>query len=291
MPKPRRDPYVAMDATIRSNAKLAALPSDTARLGWLYVGLGSAKLQRPSGCFRSRAHWNEVAGRFAKHLAQYLSQGLIEEAPRLCERCEAVWPRLPDGSLVVHDWKRHQTDPGAGPQIEFQDPSAPMPGFERTRWWRLRTAVFERDEFRCRYCGNDAYDRKHLVVDHVIPVDEGRIDTMDNLVTACRSCNGRKGGRRPEQAGMVLLPVPNETANETQGDKRSDVTSAPNETAGASRNGTAGDVTSRAPAGPRAARGEGESERGLTRPSSSRGARANGLVDPSGEPEEAVPWV
>jgi 5-methylcytosine-specific restriction endonuclease McrA len=30
----------------------------------------------------------------------------------------------------------------------------------------------------------------------------------DNLVTACRPCNKRKGGKTPEQAGMVLRPVP-----------------------------------------------------------------------------------
>lgn len=146
MPKPRRDPYVAMDATIRNNAKLAALPSDTARLGWLYVGLGSAKLQRPSGCFRSRAHWHEVAGRFGRYLAQYLDQGLIEQAPKLCERCEAAWPELPAGALVIHDWTRHQTNPGAAGPIE--EPKLPIPGFERTRRWRERQSDSDADMTR-----------------------------------------------------------------------------------------------------------------------------------------------
>jgi len=113
MPTPRRDPYVAVDATIRKSAKLAALPSDTARLGWIYVGLGEAKLQRPSGRFASRAHWDEVAGRFGKYLRDYLAACLLEEAPRLCDRCRQVWGAIPAGTLVVHDWKRHQTDPGA----------------------------------------------------------------------------------------------------------------------------------------------------------------------------------
>jgi len=118
MPKPRRDPYVAVDATIRRNAKLAALPSDTARLGWLYVGLGEAKLQRPAGRFASRAHWAEVAGRFGRYLGDYLSVGLLEEAPHLCDRCRAGWGELPAGALIVHDWKRHQTDPGAAERAE-----------------------------------------------------------------------------------------------------------------------------------------------------------------------------
>jgi len=113
MPTPRRDPYVAVDATIRKNAKLAALPSDSARLGWIYVGLGEAKLQRPAGRFASRAHWEEVAGRFGKYLRDYLAVCLIEEAPRLCDRCRQAWGQLPAGTLVVHDWRRHQSDPGA----------------------------------------------------------------------------------------------------------------------------------------------------------------------------------
>ncbi len=118
MPRPRRDPYVPMDATIRRNAKLAALPSDTARLGWLYVGLGDAKLQRPSGCFRSRCHWDEVAGRFARFRRDYLAAGLLEQAPDLCPRCAEAWPGVAAGTLVVHDWKRHNTDPGAAERAE-----------------------------------------------------------------------------------------------------------------------------------------------------------------------------
>jgi 5-methylcytosine-specific restriction endonuclease McrA len=33
----------------------------------------------------------------------------------------------------------------------------------------------------------------------------GGTDELENLVMACRDCNIRKGGRTPEQAGMVLL--------------------------------------------------------------------------------------
>lgn len=125
MPKPRRPPYVPMDATIRRNQKLAALPSDTARLGWLYVGLGDAKLQRPSGCFAGKAHWEEVAGRFARYLRDYLAVGLLEQAPRLCDRCRVRWPNVPDGTLVVHDWKLHNTDPGAAGRAEEWRASQP----------------------------------------------------------------------------------------------------------------------------------------------------------------------
>lgn len=118
MAKPRRDPYVAVDATIRKNHKLAALSSDAARLGWIYVGLGEAKLQRPSGKFATRAHWDEVAGRFARYLREYIAVGLLEESPTLCDRCRETWGDVPAGTLIVHDWHRHQSDPGAAERAE-----------------------------------------------------------------------------------------------------------------------------------------------------------------------------
>jgi len=77
---------------------------------------------------------------------------------------------------------------------------------ERTADWRLRNQVYERDNYTCRYCLSDDYPRGWLVADHVIPTPSGPT-TLDNLVTACRPCNKRKGPRTPEQAGMALHPV------------------------------------------------------------------------------------
>jgi len=75
------------------------------------------------------------------------------------------------------------------------------PGAIRTANYRLRTAVFQRDEFACRYCGVADYPREWLVLEHVIP--KGPTDES-NLVTACRPCNKIKGGRTPDEAGMTL---------------------------------------------------------------------------------------
>ena len=44
--------------------------------------------------------------------------------------------------------------------------------------------------------------------DHIIPASRGGRDTWMNSVTACRSCNTRKGNRAPEQANMPLIYVP-----------------------------------------------------------------------------------
>lgn len=65
--------------------------------------------------------------------------------------------------------------------------------------------VFERDKHRCRYCGVAG---SGLSLDHVVPQSRGGANEPWNLVTACGSCNSRKGARTPEEAGMALLPVP-----------------------------------------------------------------------------------
>ena len=67
--------------------------------------------------------------------------------------------------------------------------------------------LFLRDAHLCLYCGKQ-YAESALTRDHVIPISKGGKDRWRNVVTACRSCNTRKGNRRPEQANMPLLAIP-----------------------------------------------------------------------------------
>ena len=67
--------------------------------------------------------------------------------------------------------------------------------------------LFLRDSQLCLYCG-ERFQVKHLTRDHVTPLHQGGKNTWSNLVTACRDCNARKGGRTPEQAKMPLIAVP-----------------------------------------------------------------------------------
>jgi len=67
--------------------------------------------------------------------------------------------------------------------------------------------LFRRDANMCMYCGGEFHEH-HLTRDHCIPLSRGGVDKWSNVVTACRSCNTRKGGRTPEQADMPLLAVP-----------------------------------------------------------------------------------
>jgi len=70
-----------------------------------------------------------------------------------------------------------------------------------------RRGVFARDRETCQYCGVQP-GRSHLTMDHVIPRSQGGITTWENVVTACRECNHRKGGRTPEQANTQLMSTP-----------------------------------------------------------------------------------
>lgn len=70
-----------------------------------------------------------------------------------------------------------------------------------------RREVFQRDNYTCQYCGRHFSD---LTVDHVLPRHLGGEHTWTNVVAACPSCNHRKGGRRLEDAHLILKHIPKE---------------------------------------------------------------------------------
>lgn len=64
------------------------------------------------------------------------------------------------------------------------------------QWQRLRLAVFERDGWRCVYCGAPI-DIASGHADHVMPRSRGGSDEIDNLAAACGPCNLDKGAKTP----------------------------------------------------------------------------------------------
>ena len=58
-----------------------------------------------------------------------------------------------------------------------------------------RDRIFERDEYRCVYCG-EQFLAADLTLDHVEPRVRGGDRSEGNLVTACMACNTLKGHRR-----------------------------------------------------------------------------------------------
>lgn len=70
-----------------------------------------------------------------------------------------------------------------------------------------RRNVYLRDNHRCQYCGV-VFSDAELTLDHVVPRVSGGKTSWTNVVAACASCNRRKGGRTPEQAGLHLHRPP-----------------------------------------------------------------------------------
>ncbi len=68
-----------------------------------------------------------------------------------------------------------------------------------------RREIFIRDDYQCQYCGIRSRD---LTLDHVIPKSRDGKHTWENLVSACRGCNHRKGGKSLIEANMRLAHEP-----------------------------------------------------------------------------------
>lgn len=99
--------------------------------------------------------------------------------------------------------------------VHSQHLDIPMPRIIRLREYRHvphlpgreRQPTFAqiklRDGRTCAYCGKFGD-----TIDHIVPQSRGGAGTWDNLITACRSCNNRKAGRTPVEAGMRLRWTP-----------------------------------------------------------------------------------
>jgi 5-methylcytosine-specific restriction endonuclease McrA len=105
-------------------------------------------------------------------------------------------------------------------QIRSPSLAIPMPSVVRLQRPLPRMArvikfskhnVLHRDSFRCQYCGTRPSTRE-LTFDHVVPRSRGGGTCWENIVVACRTCNGRKGGRTPAEAGMKLSRAPAQPA-------------------------------------------------------------------------------
>ena len=66
--------------------------------------------------------------------------------------------------------------------------------------------ILKRDAQTCQYCGRNGGER--MTIDHVIPKSLGGRTVWENVVSACRACNLKKGNKPLELAGMRLLHRP-----------------------------------------------------------------------------------
>lgn len=107
-----REPWIKLKVGTGTSEKLAELPDDSARWGYIRLLL-AAKTQRRMGVFVNRALVEDVLGRHGAYLDAWLGVGLIHIAPALCEGCAGrhAQDQLRGGEVVVHDYLREQRDP------------------------------------------------------------------------------------------------------------------------------------------------------------------------------------
>ncbi len=70
-----------------------------------------------------------------------------------------------------------------------------------------RKNILIRDSYTCQYCGRE-FTSGDLTIDHIVPKVQGGLNDWTNVVACCRTCNIKKGGRTPRQAGMQLVRKP-----------------------------------------------------------------------------------
>jgi len=123
--------------------------------------------------------------------------------------CDAVAWTLGDPCHVLRGGMQRAT--GRQSRIEVHSILA-VRGSIPSRAWRQAPALtnrklFARDRHHSAYCGS-RLPGDELTREHIVPVSRRGLDSWMNCITACRSCNGRKGNRLPEEAGMALMYLP-----------------------------------------------------------------------------------
>lgn len=93
-------------------------------------------------------------------------------------------------------------------------PSHPELRVEREPSEELKEQVKARDGYRCLCCGETI--RRSLQIDHVSPAYLGVLNSLENLQTLCRVCNGHKGGINEInfRSNRTLLALPPQSFTE-----------------------------------------------------------------------------
>lgn len=113
-----------------------------------------------------------------------------------------------DPAIVLHGGINHSGERSILELHPIISVSGARPGkHTRTKVSLNNTTLFQRDRHTCMYCGATLH-KSLLSRDHVVPRGVGGSDDWENVVTACKPCNHRKGCRTPEQASMKLLALP-----------------------------------------------------------------------------------
>lgn len=175
---------------------------------WIVSGVESAK-NRTDGridplMLSDAGHLCDVTGnKLTRSAATLVEVDLWHISGHRCPRC----PRLTDDEFYFHDWTDWQPN-----KAELENPVAKSRLARKRALYRDRELlglIHERDGSHCRYCAvrvnfGDRRTGQGGTYDHVDPDGE---NSLENVVVACRTCNGRKRDRTPGEAGMPLLVI------------------------------------------------------------------------------------
>jgi len=93
------------------------------------------------------------------------------------------------------------------PSYEIKLPSVvSLKNYVKPPQWPAFTRfnLFLRDKFSCQYCG----EMSDLTFDHLLPRSKGGETTWENVVSACTSCNLKKGRKLIQNTDMKLFKKP-----------------------------------------------------------------------------------
>jgi len=124
---------------------------------------------------------------------------------------------------LVIDGKAEIVESDAGNVVRSERLTLPKPAIirlvkfvhvpRRFRRQVTNTFLFARDGYRCQFCNRGQAElrpRECLTRDHLVPLSRGGDNDWTNVVTACSTCNTRKGNYLPAECGMFPLTPPHE---------------------------------------------------------------------------------
>jgi len=160
-----------------------------ARDGNPHVRLSTRKLQ--SGIVKSSYSWaaeNKIAqSKVAECLRALVTVGALRKEGEPNRQGTPYRVLIPDEIEACRKFRAERTSAEPEPVIADAD-------IDYYNVHENRVKVFERDEYKCRYCEKQL-TRFTATLDHVRPVSDGGDNSLDNLVTACLDCNSRKHHR------------------------------------------------------------------------------------------------
>lgn len=84
-----------------------------------------------------------------------------------------------------------------------------------------RRSIYQRDNYRCQYCG-DRPGTEELTIDHIVPRCNGGPTSWANCVLACVKCNALKANHTLKKCGLKLRKKPKKPRfNLFKGDRKS----------------------------------------------------------------------